>query len=205
MPKAFTPAEKKKISTQLQKAGLERFRQNGIRAARVDDICRDVGIAKGSFYAFYSSKEDLFMAMADERDLKHKADMIEMLESAEGSPREILEQFFDFMLERIQTDPVLRIVRDTGELAHLARKVPPERLIENTRRDREFMIEVANIFQNRLGIEHADSQTLEGLLTLILSVALQDEHLLATDTYDQTFDLLRDLYLSRLMKGPFND
>lgn len=205
MPKAFTPSEKKKISAQLQKAGLERFRQNGIRAARVDDICRDVGIAKGSFYAFYQSKEDLFMAMADERDLKHKADMLEMLENASGTPRDILLQFFDFMLERIETDPVLKIVRDAGELAYLARKVPVERLAENTRRDREFMVQVADIFQNRLGVPHADQQTLEGMLTMMLSLALQDEHLIAADTYDQTMDLMRDVYLSRLLKGPFND
>lgn len=205
MPKAFSPAEKKKIRAQLMVAGLEQFRVSGIRAARIDDICRAVGIAKGSFYNFFLSKEDLFMVTADERDEMHKADMIKMLRDATGTPRQILTRFFDFMLERIETDPVLWIVRDTGEINHLIRKLPPERLTENSRRDREFMLQVAKIFQNRLGLDHADSRTLEGLLTLMLSMSLQGEHLKAAGTHSQTVDLMRDLFLSRLLKGPLDD
>ena len=205
MPKAFTLTEKNQIRAQLLDAGLEHFRANGVRSARIDDICRKVGIAKGSFYNFFRSKEDLFMTMADERDRMHKADMIAMLHAATGTPRQIVTRFFDFMLERIETDPVLWIVRDTGELNHLIRKVPPERLAENTRQDREFMVQVADIFQNRLGLAHADQKTLEGLLTLMLSMSLQDEHLKAAGTHSETIDLMRDLFVSRLLRGPYDD
>ena len=55
---------------------MTHFSRTGVRAARVGDICADVGIAKGSFYAFFASKEDLFMAIADDRDLMHKRDMM---------------------------------------------------------------------------------------------------------------------------------
>ncbi len=204
MPKAFSPAEKSKIREQLMQVGLSHFALGGVRAARVDAICREVGIAKGSFYAFFESKEDLFMSIADARDVGHKADMMAWLKQASGAPRDVLNGFFDFMLERIETDPVLRIVRDTGEINHLIRRVPPERLAENTRRDLEFMAEVAALFRTRLGLEHADKTTLEGLLTLMLSMSLQDEHLKSAGVHETTVALMRDLFLSRLLRGPLD-
>lgn len=204
MPKAFSRAEKSKIRAQLMRIGLEHFARGGVRAARVDDICREVGIAKGSFYAFFQSKEDLFMTIADERDEQHKADMMDWLHSAGTDQRAVLGGFFDFMLERIDTDPVLAIVRDIGEINHLIRRVPAERLAENTRRDLEFMVRVAELFQRRLGIIYADKTTLEGLLTLMLSMSLQDEHLKSAGVHTSTVVLMRDLFLSRLLRGPLD-
>lgn len=204
MPKAFSSAEKSKIRDQLMRVGLAHFARGGVRAARVDAICREVGIAKGSFYTFFESKEDLFMSIADTRDRGHKADIMDWLHKAGDEPRAVINGFFDFMLERIETDPVLRIVRDTGEINHLIRRVPAERLAENTRRDLEFMAEVADLFQNRLHLQHADKTTLEGLLTLMLSMSLQVEHLKSAGVHETTAALMRDLFLSRLLRGPLD-
>ena len=45
---AFETEDREAIRAALMKSGLRRFAQAGIRAARVDDICQEVGIAKGS-------------------------------------------------------------------------------------------------------------------------------------------------------------
>ena len=44
MPKAFDEGEKQAIRSQLMAAGLRRFAREGVRAARIEDICRDAGI-----------------------------------------------------------------------------------------------------------------------------------------------------------------
>ena len=54
---------------------------------------------------------------------------------------------------------------------NLARSaMPPEMIAENARRDREFMVEVAALLRDRHGVAHADPQTLQGLLSLMLSL-----------------------------------
>jgi AcrR family transcriptional regulator len=205
MPKAFTPKQKAAIRAALMTKGLAHFERFGVRKARIEDICRDVGIAKGSFYAFFPSKEALFMTLADERDVQHKADMRAFLMQAQADRRAVLGGFFDFLMERIDTDPVLRIVRDTGELSHLGRTVPPEMLAENARRDREFMDEVGALLRQRHGIDHADAQTLTGLLSLMLALGVQAELIAATADYGAMVALLRDMFISRLLKGPLGD
>jgi AcrR family transcriptional regulator len=47
----------------LVEAGLGAFCHHGFGEVSVDDVCRAVGIAKGSFYRYFDSKEDLFLAV----------------------------------------------------------------------------------------------------------------------------------------------
>jgi len=203
--KAFSVKEKAAIRAALLDTSMTHFARFGVRKARIADLCAAVGIAKGSFYAFFASKEVLFMALADARDIRHKADMRSYLLQTNAGRREVIGGFFDFMMERINTDPVLKIVRDTGELVHLSRSVPPEMLAENTRRDLAFVDEVATILRERHGVVHADAKTLTGLMSLMLALGVQADVLAAATDYDAMVALLRDLFVSRLLRGPLGD
>ncbi len=46
----------------LREAGLAAFARHGYGDVSVDDVCQASGIAKGSFYRHFSSKEELFLA-----------------------------------------------------------------------------------------------------------------------------------------------
>lgn len=203
MPKAFTPKEKTAIRATLFQVGLKRFAASGVRAARVDDICRDAGIAKGSFYAFFASKEDLFMTIANARDEEHKQDLRAHLVDTHGTPEQVTGAFFDAIMQRIETDPVLKIVKDTGEIQYLLRKVSPALMAENAQRDKAFLMEAAVILRDRHKLPHADGVTLEGLMTLMLSMGTQAEFIAASGDYAATRALLRDMFVSRLVRGPY--
>lgn len=45
-------------------AAVAAFSQHGYFEVTVDDVCRAAGIAKGSFYRYFASKEDVFFAAA---------------------------------------------------------------------------------------------------------------------------------------------
>jgi AcrR family transcriptional regulator len=54
----------RKTMTTLLDAGKEVLTDLGYHAARVDDVVRIAGVSHGTFYLYFSSKEDLFRAMA---------------------------------------------------------------------------------------------------------------------------------------------
>ncbi|HEY8594407.1 MAG TPA: TetR/AcrR family transcriptional regulator [Devosiaceae bacterium] len=205
MPRAFDETERTTIRERLMTAGLQRFSAQGIRATRVDDIARDAGIAKGSFYAFFPSKEDLFMSVADARDIGHKEAMREWLRHAVGDPVTLLGSFFDLLMQQIETDPVLRIVRDSGELSHLTRRIAPERLRENARRDADFVVEISELLRDRHKVGFADPHAIEGLMVLMLSLSMQSELIAASADYPAAVRLLKSMFISRLWKGPADD
>lgn len=201
MPKAFETQERAAIVEALMQKGLRRFAQAGIRAARIDDLCRDVGIAKGSFYAFFPSKEELFMAIVEEREEQHRKDMIDFLCDAPAEPDAAAGQFFDRTMTKIETDPVLNIVLANGEIPHLRRKLGDERFAAGQRADLEFARQAAWLWSRGDGRRMLSGDDLLALLTLMLSIASQRQNM-TPDQYQPAVAMLRRLFVTRLAGVP---
>ena len=60
MPKIFTKQEREVIQTKLLNAGIAQLEHKSYRNIAVSDIAMEVGIAKGTFYNFFPSKEVFF-------------------------------------------------------------------------------------------------------------------------------------------------
>lgn len=52
---------------EILEAGLQEFARNGLAATRLEDIARRAGIAKGTIYRYFDSKEELFIAVIRSR------------------------------------------------------------------------------------------------------------------------------------------
>ncbi len=52
-------------AARLLDAAVQAFARRGYGEVNVDEICRAAGVAKGSFYRHYRSKEEVFLAAAD--------------------------------------------------------------------------------------------------------------------------------------------
>ncbi|MFJ7182787.1 TetR/AcrR family transcriptional regulator [Lysinibacillus xylanilyticus] len=57
---AFSEVEKKNIKERLILSCEESWAMYGYKKTNIEDLCLKSGISKGSFYLFYSSKEELF-------------------------------------------------------------------------------------------------------------------------------------------------
>ena len=196
MPRAFATEEKIHIRSLLMKAGLARFGREGVRAARIDDLCRDAGIAKGSFYAFFPSKEELFMTIADEREAGHRADMLAHVESFAGTQRACAYGFFDMLVAKIETDPVLSMIMRHEEIPYLMRKLGPDRMRQGEASDAAFVAEVAA----RWPRQPVSSTDLLALMTMTLSLVISARSM-TPGQYRPALALLRDLFADRLVGG----
>ena len=65
-----TPAQDRELRAQgrqtvqkLLEAGLAEFDERGFQAVRVDDVVRRANISHGTFYLYFSNKDDLFKAL----------------------------------------------------------------------------------------------------------------------------------------------
>lgn len=76
----------------------EIFLQKGYSALSMDDIAAQVGIAKGTLYLHFATKDDLVFHLL-ERDLQHILHMIENSMQSEGSARSKLTRILDFLYQ----------------------------------------------------------------------------------------------------------
>ena len=196
MPRAFSESERQSIRAALLVAGLVAFERTGLRAARVDDICRDIGIAKGSFYAFFPSKEELFMAIVAEREAQHRTDILAFVDQAAGPADLQAAGLFDLLLKKIEADPVLNLLVVNNEVAPLVRKLGPERFARAEKEDRDFVRLAARRWA-RAGGPATSPADLLGLMTITLSLAVQ-RHQMTPEQYRPAVALLRELFVTRL-------
>jgi AcrR family transcriptional regulator len=67
---------------ELLASAMDVFAERGYRDASVDEVAQRAGYSKGAFYWHFSSKDDLFYALLEERVLKPWEESIRLLESA---------------------------------------------------------------------------------------------------------------------------
>lgn len=135
MPAAFDEQERLAIGERLLLGALDALRRGGLSASNVEQLARAAGIAKGSFYAFYPSKEALFMAALERIEAEYRLRFAEAL-GASGSPVERLKKALRKALEMVEEEPALRFL-DAQAAERLARALPPERIAAHAAGDAE--------------------------------------------------------------------
>jgi AcrR family transcriptional regulator len=71
----------------LMNSAAKLFAQRGLQHASIEDLAEDAGFTKGAFYANFKNKEELFLAMLDER-FSERAEEIERVVRGEGTDAE---------------------------------------------------------------------------------------------------------------------
>ncbi len=93
MPKIFNENDKNLIRENLIKFGLEALESNGYKAASIEKVANQAGIAKGTFYNFFQSIEQFFYeVMLSIRD-KNRNDFYEFLSTNSKIDKESMKKF----------------------------------------------------------------------------------------------------------------
>jgi AcrR family transcriptional regulator len=94
----------------LLDAGIEVFGRRGFHAARVDDIVKVARTSHGTFYLYFSNKEDLFRALAVDvaSELRALTDSLGPLVPTEEGRVELREWIARFADLRERYGPVIR-------------------------------------------------------------------------------------------------
>ena len=111
MPRIFSEADRGAIRQSLIEAGRESFLRHGLRKTSVEELARSAGIAKGTFYNFFASKEDLCMAIFDQEERAMASDLTSIVDSHRGT-RETVRALLAYSLEFTRRDSLLALLRE---------------------------------------------------------------------------------------------
>lgn len=129
MPR-FSDSEKEIIRQRLLTEGERLFSTLGLKKVTIDDLIHAVGIAKASFYTFYTSKEQLYMEIVQSIQKKLFTDVEELLEQNSGLPcAERVKQVFAWLYLNMSKYPILLQI-DSSTVDYISRKLPPEQLAD---------------------------------------------------------------------------
>ena len=107
--KAFTSEEKDYYLKQLFEKGRLIFSKYGIKKTTVEDLTKAVGIAKGSFYMFYKSKEDLFFYILTQEISELRQNLSLKLFQSNDEPYLLVKKLLNRIIESLKTNPIIAI------------------------------------------------------------------------------------------------
>jgi len=125
MARAFSEEEKTKIKESLLNAAQDLISRQGVQKTTVDEIVEECHIAKGSFYAFYKTKELLFWDVI----LRWHSELEDMMFSRMQKITQITEEnLSEFIYDAYMLcfDCGLGYVITNGDIDYLIRKLPSE-------------------------------------------------------------------------------
>ncbi|MFD0711570.1 TetR/AcrR family transcriptional regulator [Paenibacillus sp. GCM10027626] len=122
MPKIVSEHEKEMVRKAMYIKGIELIRQKGVKRVTVDDIAAAAQIGKGTFYAYYSSKEHFLYAIIKQAEQWLFARVEEVLAGQLGKKQRILKALKEIYLA---ADSIVLAVTPE-DIEYLLRKLPSE-------------------------------------------------------------------------------
>ncbi|WP_410647368.1 TetR/AcrR family transcriptional regulator [Amycolatopsis sp. cmx-4-54] len=125
MPTPFSAEDRARITERLLAAGCEHFAVQGLRKTSLDDLVGPAGIAKSSFYAFFDSKEALYLElMLRQAPILHER-LAAVVDEAD-SARAAVGGFLRATVRILEENPLYhRLITHPEEMRAVARRMGP--------------------------------------------------------------------------------
>ncbi|PYI56897.1 TetR/AcrR family transcriptional regulator [Paenibacillus flagellatus] len=175
MPK-FNEQEKERIQEALLDKGKELFVQYGLKKTSIDDIVRACGIAKGSFYRFYPSKEELYYAVL-KREEAFKERLIADAESSPLPADQLVERLLHAGIKAIEDSPFLQMTMRGDDWESLVRKLPRETVVRHAEEDQELGRRLFERLRREGKLGPIDPDVVTGMLRAVMLMALHRKEL----------------------------
>jgi len=189
MPK-FNDTERIIIQEKLLAEGERLFIRHGLKKVTVEDLVNSTGIAKGSFYAFYKSKEHLYTEILFSIQNKVLADTVIFLKENEDlKPRELVKKMTIWSFDEMEKYPIL-LQQDLELMTYLIRKLPKE-ILESYP---DIDVEMTKMLVEQ-GIKFKCGVEVAGRISQTLSVAVA--HLMGSK--DEINKAVRDILINGIV------
>ena len=174
MPKAFNETERQRITGKLIAAGKRLINQAGVRFLVVDDMAREAGISKGSFYSFYPSREDFILSVFESWETEYRGALIREVVEGKGTARERIERFFLGAFEILEREPGLAHL-GIREIQSIIQRLPPERIKAHQAEDNRVLEETFGSWVAAGLLPPDITAAFRGLVPALFSIAMHRE------------------------------
>jgi AcrR family transcriptional regulator len=100
----ITPAHEQQRRAQILTAAMACFARQGYHATSMDDVVRESGLSVGAIYSYFPSKEELFLALSDDRaeqTLAYLNDLFRRPGLMAEKTREAVDYFFTLLSDEL--------------------------------------------------------------------------------------------------------
>ena len=197
MARAFSKREREIIRQKLIEKGRQAFSTFGLKKTSMDDLAQAVGISKGSFYAFFDSKEDMYLDIIEAEESRFREQVMARVSSDQSVTKQSLKTFILESMRLMEMNPLLRRMHEQDELNQFLQTVSPDRVSKHFQKDEDWLRNLVASWQEQGIIVDGNPQVIAGALVIIITSSLYKDSL-GGKNYPEAINLLVDLVASGL-------
>ncbi|WP_181686816.1 TetR/AcrR family transcriptional regulator [Halorhabdus salina] len=191
----FTEDDRDRIREALIEAGRDRFSRYGFQKTTIGELTDDVGIAQGTFYQFFDSKAELYLAVIEREADRVFDPLVENTLGAYDDPERALEAFLREMLEAIETNDLARSLLTQSEYALLRRKLPAEAIEKRRSNSVERFLTYIVQWQEQGILPEENPETIANAIRSVAFLALHREEI------GEDYEAARDVLIRSVAAG----
>src|SRR5699024_11776025 len=107
MSRGFNDYEKQVITDSLLEQGKILFSKFGFRKTSIHEITKNVGIAQGTFYKFFNSKEELYFVILEMEEEKIKEELATIDIFKGNQPKKAIKIIHRKMVNTVEQNTIL--------------------------------------------------------------------------------------------------
>lgn len=191
MPRSFDTKEREQIKITLSEAGERLFSKYGHKKTTVDDIAKEAGIAKGSFYSFFPSKEALYFHILEGMEESIHTAVIEEIFRNNEDPSEILKKMILAGFRTIDEHPMLMEIFDPSVYQQILRKLSGDEVAAHQKRDENRLIPLIRIMQEKGEMGKRDPKVVTALIRGLFILTLHKREI-GEELFPEMIELLAE-------------
>ncbi|NMB98458.1 MAG: TetR/AcrR family transcriptional regulator [Clostridiaceae bacterium] len=199
MSRGFNEHEKQVITNSLIEQGRILFSKLGFQKTSILEITKNVGIAQGTFYKFFNSKEELYFVILEMEEEKIKEQFANVDIFKENQPNKAIKSILRQMINTIETNPLIRELYFGSSMKDMLKKLSPELLEKHFKNDATSFLPLIEKLKNKGFIIEENPEVIAGVARSLFVLTLHQNEI-GVAVYQETIELLIDLIVDGLIK-----
>ena len=182
---------------QLYQSAKAMFSERGFKDTNISAITKAANMAVGTFYLYYSSKEQLFMEIFKDENTRLKRELLDKLDLNE-SPKAIILRMLQINQEGIQTNPILREWYTSDEFRKIEQAYREAHAIDSLNFLYDTFLSLVERWQAEGKMRSdIDSKMIMKVFEAVINVDTHKDEL-GMEYFPGLLDIMTDLILKRL-------
>jgi len=193
----FSAKEKEVITQTLLKEGRKLFGSQGLKKTSIAELAQAAGIAQGSFYSFFGSKEELLFAIMEEEENQIHCTLMQTLTGK--LTRDKLKQLLLHGMAVAESNIIIRQLMNPEVYQRVMRKLPDETVKAHIERDSSDLAPIIQHWQAQGCMRDYSLKAISGLMRAVFTISLHKQEI-GEDIFPEVMELLAEALSTGLVR-----
>jgi AcrR family transcriptional regulator len=192
----FTDEKREQIRETLHETGRELFAQYGLRKTTIAELTEPAGIATGTFYQFYDSKEELYIEILEAYGEEFVPRLLGNSFEAYDDPEAAITAFLELVMDELESNPLIHQIIVEDEYDRLRGQYSAEELQTERERDAAYILPYIEEWYADRRIAGPDPETIAHAIESVAYLSLHED-----DIGESRYPAVRDTLIAAVADG----